>query len=222
MGDFRISVGAWSGAVGMTAQPGEQALPGSIRRRVTPLGRRALAAAWSLAPEQSTRFIFSSRHGEYSRTFSMLQTLAREDTVSPADFSMSVHHALAGAMSIAMRNRQGHTALAAGPDTFGYGLMEAAACLSERPSAPVLLVHYDEPLPDAYGGFADGDAGTVLALSLQSPRGAGDIEVKATPGVVEAPGQSEDLAAAFLAFLCSSEPEAACRGDRMMWRWRRV
>lgn len=222
MGDFRISVGAWSGAVGVTAQPGEQALPGSIRRRVTPLGRRALAAAWSLAPDPSTRFIFSSRHGEYSRTFSMLQTLAKENAVSPADFSMSVHHALAGVMSIAMGNRQGHTALAAGPDTFGYGLMEAAACLSEKPGEPVLLVHYDEPLPDAYAGVADDRAGAVLALSLRPPRGAGDIEVQAAPGTAEAPEQPEDLAAAFLAFLSSSEPEAACRGDRMTWRWRRV
>ncbi len=222
MGDFRINVDAWSGAVGVAVQPGEQALPGSIRRRVTSLGRRALAAAWSFAPEQNTRFIFSSRHGEYARTFSMLQTLAKEDTVSPADFSMSVHHALAGVMSIAMGNRKGHTALAAGADTFGYGLMEAAACLSEKPSEPVLLVHYDEPLPDAYAGFADGHAGTVLALSLRPPRGAEDIEVQATPGTAEAPEQPEDLASAFLAFLSSSEPEAACRGDRMMWRWRRV
>lgn len=222
MGDFRISVDAWCGVAGAAAQLCEQALPGSMRRRATPLGRRALAVAWSLAPEQNTRFIFSSRHGEYARTFSMLQTLAKEDTVSPADFSMSVHHALAGVMSIAMGNRKGHTALAAGPDTFGYGLMEAAVCLSERPSEPVLLLHYDEPLPDAYAGFDDDHAGAVLALSLRPPRGPGDIEVEATPEMAKAPGQPEDIASAFLAFLRSSEPEAACRGDRMMWRWRRV
>jgi hypothetical protein len=41
-----------------------------------------------IAPDVKTRFVFSSRHGEYARTFSMLRSLAAEGTVSPADFSI--------------------------------------------------------------------------------------------------------------------------------------
>lgn len=220
---FRIGVRDWRAFVGTSSQPGEQALPASVRRRVTPTGRRALAAAWPLAAGQPARFIFSSRHGEYSRTFSMLQMLAGEDAVSPADFSMSVHNALAGLMSIATGNRKGHTALAAGRDTFGYGLIEAAACLAEKPDEPVLLVHYDDPLPEAYGKFADdGDGAVVVALLLQAPQGAGDLEVDASQKTVDTPEQPGDLAAAFVAFLHSHDSEGTARGERLNWRWRRV
>ena len=220
---FRISVKDWRAFVGTPSQPGEQALPASVRRRVTPTGRRALAAAWPLAAGQPARFIFSSRHGEYSRTFSMLQMLAREDAVSPADFSMSVHNALAGLLSIATGNRQGHTALAAGRDTFGYGLIEAAACLAEKPDDNVLLVHHDEPLPEAYDKVADDvDRAIVVALLLQAPQGVGDLEVEAIHKEIAIPEQPGDLAAAFVAFLHSHDSEGTACGERLNWRWCRV
>jgi len=62
----------------------------------------------------------------------MLEQVATEDGVA-GDFSLGVHNALAGLLSVSTRNHGGHTALAAGIDSFGFGLMEAAVCLLERP-----------------------------------------------------------------------------------------
>jgi len=94
--------------------------------------------------------------------------------VSPADFTLSVHHALVGLLSIAQGNRNGHIAVAAGPESFGFGFLEAVSCLQERPAEPVIFLYYDEPLPPPYDQFDSKEARPLaVALSLSSS-GAGE------------------------------------------------
>lgn len=202
--------------------PGPRALPAALRRRVSPIGRKALEAAWALLPESGDqpRIILSSRHGEYTRTMGLLTSLAEEDEVSPAEFSLSVHHALAGLLSIASGNHAGHTAIAAGPESCGYGLLEAAACVAED-RAPVLLMHFDESLPDAYDGIGgvSPEASLVFAVMLSPNPADGDpVTLEVAPAA--APG-TESPAAAFMDFLCAHRDRAQASGDRMMWRWQR-
>ena len=102
-----------------TARP---SVPLILRRRVTPIGQAALRAAWAIPGIEQARFVFASRNGEFDRSLAMLTALAAGDSPSPADFSLGVHNALAGLLSIATRNSAGHTALAAGLDSFGHGL----------------------------------------------------------------------------------------------------
>ena len=103
-----------------------------LRRRATPLGQKIIGSALALeSAVRDGRYVFASRHGEMSRTIRVLSDMAAGDPPSPAEFSMCVHHGLAGLLSIHAGNRKGHTALAAGADSFGYGLLEAAACLAE-------------------------------------------------------------------------------------------
>ena len=101
-------------AANLTAQ-----LPSSLRRRVTPIGQAGFAAAHVLgADSRHARIVFCSRHGEFSRTLALLQALAADEPLSPADFSLSVHNALLGLLSIAWKNSAGHSSIAAGPDSF--------------------------------------------------------------------------------------------------------
>jgi Beta-ketoacyl synthase, N-terminal domain len=105
--------------------------PPILRRRVTSVGQLALRAAYCLEqPADEPRVILCSRHGEFSRTLGLIQTVAAGEATSPAEFTLSVHHGLAGLLSIAHRNMAGHTAIAAGPDTFGCGMLEALGCLA--------------------------------------------------------------------------------------------
>jgi hypothetical protein len=234
-------------AVTTGAPAGSQArLPAGLRRRATAIGRRALDTAVAILPAGAhPRLVLSSRHGEYERTDALLQSLARDGAVSPAEFSMSVHHGLLGLLSIATRNRAGHTALAAGPDSFGYGLLEAAACAVEA-AAPVLLIHFDQPLPEAYAPVVEDDTPPlVLALLIVAPAGGpraggepetGDaMSLALEPATAaaarpEPPGSlaggppgglANGLAAAFLDFLSSHDPEIRIPGERLTWRWRR-
>ncbi|QEX16486.1 3-oxoacyl-ACP synthase [Hypericibacter terrae] len=197
-------------------------MPMSLRRRISALGQAALRCAWGLPDAGRSRIVSASRHGEFGRTLSILDALAADDTVSPADFTLSVHHALVGLLSIALGNRKGHVAVAAGPDSFGFGLLEAVACLKERPSEPVVFLYYDEPLPRPYDRFDRGaepplamalslsssGAGKGLLLETAAPRGAGDAE--GSPGL------------AFLRFLLTDAPEASWQGERQQWQWRRL
>jgi hypothetical protein len=196
-------------------------LPLLLRRRVGALGRHALAAAWRVMPKGSPRFVFSSRHGEYDRTLRLLEALIGDGDVSPAEFGLSVHHALAGLLSIAKANRQGHTAIAAGPDSFGYGLLEAAACLADNPSEPVLLVHYDEPLPAPYDEVvADEEGPIALALALCADGEGMRLSIEVEPR--EGDSAPNNLALNFADFLTSQQSERATPGGRVTWRWRRA
>ena len=121
---------AWAVGATVPAEPSRLpvALPAILRRRVTPVGQMAFRAACALSVPDAARFIFCSRHGEFQRTLGILTALATGEPVSPAEFSLSVHNALAGLLSIAWHNRAGHTTIAAGADSFGSALIEAASC----------------------------------------------------------------------------------------------
>jgi hypothetical protein len=198
-------------------------VPLLLRRRISPIGQAALRVAWALPQVERARFVFASRNGEFDRTLTMLEQVAIEDGPSPADFSLGVHNALAGLLSICARNGGGHTALAAGVDSFGFGLMEAAACLLERPEDPVMLVYYDTALPPGYPDTAPACAEATLALALvlvPPPKTATHIVMAATPAGDTDP--REAAAAVFLRFLRTMAPEASATGERMIWHWRHV
>ncbi|MGA3401473.1 MAG: beta-ketoacyl synthase chain length factor [Acetobacteraceae bacterium] len=197
------------------------AVPVLLRRRVSPIGQAALRVAWALPQVEQARFVFASRHGEFDRALSMLQEVADEDGPSPADFSLGVHNALAGLLSICTRNRGGHIALAAGVDSFGFGLLEAAACLQERPEEPVMLVYYDAALPAGYPDATPACADVTLALALvlvPPPRASRRVVMAARPIADTPPGEA--AAAVFLRFLRTTAPEASATGERMVWHWR--
>ncbi len=207
----------------MEAPPAPSApMPTSLRRRVSPLGQAALRCAWGLPDAARARVVSASRHGEFGRTLSILETLAAGETVSPADFTLSVHHALVGLLSIAQGNRQGHIAVAAGPDSFGFGLLEAVVCLQERPSEPVVFLYYDEPLPAPYDRFdrgADQPLAMALSLSLSGTEEGLSFEAvrpRERGGAAGSPGL------AFLRFLLTEAEEASCPGERQDWQWRRL
>jgi hypothetical protein len=218
----------WAGAadkIANDADAGSVVLPMMLRRRITALGQKMIAGALACGETARTgRYVLASRHGEFSRTLRILESLAAHELPSPAEFSMSVHNGLAGLLSIHSGNMRGHTALAAGIDTFGFGLMEAAACLAEQPREPVLFFFGDESLSgefDIFGGD-DVDLPLVVALALQTP-GAGDdgILFDAVPrNSNERPTTAASID--FLRFLLSGAETAVSEGVRMTWTWRRA
>jgi hypothetical protein len=226
---MRIWVAAWATWLdqGETVSVGgavssRPPLPTSLRRRVTPLGRKALQAAWAVLQDDETpRFVLASRHGEYDRTIGLLNELAQGDDVSPAEFSLAVHHALTGLLSIAAGNRQGHTAIAAGAESFGYGLLEAAAFVAEQ-GIPAILFYFDQPLPDFYAAVTKGDCSTPMAMALrltppQWPQARPlemSLEKRTECGV-------DCLPQTFMKVL-ENGGEGLAQGNRHAWRWRRA
>lgn len=128
---------------------GASAVEPLLRRRLSALGKGmihcATRASGSLGPVRS---VFASRHGEPARTLPMLEDMAAGLDISPTQFSMNVHNAVAGIWSIARQDTSAITALGAGAETFGWGLLEALA-LHREDGEPVLFVFGDDALPEA-------------------------------------------------------------------------
>ncbi|WP_130470317.1 beta-ketoacyl synthase chain length factor [Candidatus Magnetaquicoccus inordinatus] len=203
----------------------EQAVPLSLRRRMTSLGRDSLALAWDMVQKNSNTpyYLFASRHGDFERTYNMLNMLAAENELSPADFSLSVHHALCGLLSIVTHNTNGHLALAAGCDTFGCALLEAALLLQEQPQREILLVYYDSPLPPAYDSVGRTEEPVIAAAFLlsatQTDRRAIALQWMPRQQCTEAHA-THSLAESFIHFLENKEENLWIIGERLCWNWR--
>lgn len=193
--------------------------PASLRRRISPASQQALNAAWKLLPKGSARIIFSSRHGEFKRTLSLFESLAESGEVSPADFTLSVHHVLTGMLSIAQENRCGHIAVAGGTESFCYGFLEALVCLHENPTEPVLFIHCEEPLPAPFTEFEAPNQPTVaIALLLAAQNTDNHYSLQIQPGTKSAV-VAHSHALDFLNFFDGNATELISYGERMAWRW---
>ena len=134
-----------------------QAMPPMLRRRAGFLGKMALEVAYEcLGQRVDVPIVFSSRHGEASRSVDLLLDLAKGVPLSPTSFGLSVHNATGGLFSIARSDHASTIALAGGKSTIENAVIEACGLLAEGDSA-VLLVAYDCPLPIPYSAFQDCD-----------------------------------------------------------------
>ncbi len=91
--------------------------------------------------------------------------MCRDEILSPAKFSISVHNAAAGAASQIVANRAGHTAIAAGFRTLTAGLTEAWSRIASG-AASVIFVYADLPLMGPYREFDEPGPGVHLAVRL--------------------------------------------------------
>jgi hypothetical protein len=157
-------------------QPACDFLPAMQRRRLSRLARMTMHVAWPLCGEnEQLPFVFASRHGETPRTFSLLSEVANEQPLSPTQFGLSVHNAIAGQWSILRGQRGESVAIAGEADTFEHAMVEAAALLGD--GAPsVLVVIAEERPPAAYDHWID-DVPFSYALALK----VGKIEAGDSP-----------------------------------------
>jgi Beta-ketoacyl synthase, N-terminal domain len=219
----------WAGSEGATPEIpwSSSRLPPLMQRRIGSLGQKVVSAALGCEAVATGRYILASRHGELGRTVGLLRSLATAEALSPTDFSMSVHHALAGLLSIHTGNRQGHTAVAAGADTFGFGFLEAASYVAAE-SKPALLIFCDAPLPMEYEAFETPDDALPLVVVVQLEP-VSDAEPHTIFSLMpsDRPARPDGVPTAqaprdFLRFLLGEDPAVLSAGQRMDWRWQRV
>ena len=124
-------------------------IPAMQRRRLSRLAKLAMNSAMqTLATQHADYIVWVSQYGDEAKTLNILADVLREQTPSPTQFSTSVHNAISGLYSILCRDATPATSLAG---SWNDGLIEAYAWLKTRPEArQVLLVYYDEALPDIY------------------------------------------------------------------------
>lgn len=136
-------------------EPSVKDMAPMLRRRAGFAAKMALEVAYQcLGNRTGVPLVFSSRHGEASRSADLLLELAGGARLSPTSFGLSVHNAPAGLFSIARLDHANSTAVAAGKNSVESAVIEACGLLAEG-EPHVLLVVYDCPLPKVYSRFQD-------------------------------------------------------------------
>jgi len=211
--------------LGFLGTPDVGFLPPLLRRRCSRLSRLMLHVAYAAcepAELSALPTVFASRYGEMPLTVSLLEALARREPVTASAFTHSVHNTQVGLFSIAAKNRQMTSALAAGSNTFASAFIEALALMQRAGGGGVLLVVGGEPLPPVFEKFQDEPAAAYALALVLAPSGDG-------PGLRLAPGRAEAARAApawpqaieFLRWLLSEEPSLTLGAGRHAWTWTR-
>lgn len=157
--------GQWEGLEGKL--PADR-IPPLVRRRMSTLSKAAVQCALMLAEGESPDYIiFSSRHGELTRTISLLKDILAGEDASPTLFSQSVHNTAASHYTIIAKKPVPVTSIGAGEKSLIAALQEAAAYLTLHPNHRILLVDFDEPLGEPFDQLlAVSDSAYAVGLIL--------------------------------------------------------
>ena len=204
---------------GDMSAPDTSGIPPMIRRRLSGLSKMALSVALDCIGDSKVAFsTFCSRHGELPRTTGLLEELARNEELSPMAFSQSVHNTAAGLFSIIRKDMSATTSIAGGADTFGYGLLEASAYLKQNPGKKVLVVTFDEPVPDVFGvNNMEPEYGYGIALLL-SDKKESSIKTEFLKSIKN-DVSAEPLAIRFLHFLQNESLALETTTENFDWKW---
>jgi len=214
----------WAVGQGALQPEGEPPQPSRVeamlRRRLSPLARATLAVGERLlAAGESAQVVYASRHGDLRRTLELLDGIAADEPLSPTAFSLSVHNALPGLWAIARRDRSPALALAAGEESFAWGLVEAMARALSQPELPVLLLYADEPMPDAYADF-DARFGAPIVVAVRFGHDAPRM-LRAEWHDGGAEEAAEPAALAFLRAWFGAGGKGQWQGPGRAWEWSR-
>ena len=219
----------WAGnpvPLGNEGQPDVPFLSPSLRRRATRLTRLMLRVAFDCTEQvdrAGLRTVFASRHGAIHVAMKIIHAIARSESVSPLQFSHSVHNAQAGLFSIASGNREASSSISAREDTFGHAFLESLLHLERRPDTPVLLVIGDEPIPDNLAHLVHEPGGCYGVALLLARDGEGTpLEFCMEPSHAPRKGLAWPDALEFVRFLASGEEELRLESGRRRWLWRRA
>jgi hypothetical protein len=200
------------------------------RRRLSRLARICLHVAWPLCGEgEQVPLVFGSRHGETPRTYALLSDVAEGRPLSPTQFGLSVHNAIAGQWSILRGQRGESVAIAGEADTFEHAMLEASLLLADGATAVIVLVAEEMPAP-AYADWID-DVPFSYALALR-------VEAAVTnPGVTDNQWtlrmMAKDATASeatstwphalrFLQALLGVQDSLISQGGTRQWQWQRT
>jgi hypothetical protein len=187
------------------------------------LSKMAFATAYTCSASLAVSpcCIFASRHGELKRTVKIIDSLVKLEDVSPTDFSLSVFNTALGLYSIFTGNKAPSTMVVGGEDTFGSALIEAQTYLHRFPDIPVLLVYFDEPLPEPLSSMEDPPGSPFSIALLFSANGIPNVQVDFAPRN-GAPRDKRNPGLDFLKFYLSGKERGSVVTERTRWQWSRL
>jgi hypothetical protein len=192
------------------------------RRRLTPVARAAFAATAGLTFDpQATATVFISTYGQPVQSLKLLETLADEASVSPAAFSLSVHNAVAGLYSIVHGVTGPSLTLGAGAEGLAAAFSEAAGLLDEQSAAQVLIVGFEDALPEAQRPYETSPPGPIGAAFLVCRTGGLPVTLVRAAATGTALPFWEQLRE-LICWLEGDAPELALPNPGAVWTYQRT
>lgn len=195
-------------------------IPPMMRRRMSSLSKLALQTAAQLSVDDDIDYIvFASRHGELTRTVKLLEDIIGGGDASPILFSQSVHNTAAGLFTIACKQAKSVCSLAAGENTLHSAFIEASCYLQENPLDTVLVVNFDEALPEPYQQYEKQQyQGFALGFLLESGE---EFKVTALKQFQE---NENPLPQAFscIDYLINKTKSTVILGQKNSWHWEKT
>jgi hypothetical protein len=189
------------------------------RRRLSAVARGAFHCAQKcLLGRNPIATIFCSAHGEGPRAADLLESIARGDALSPNAFSLSVHNAIAGLFGIFTHDDAPSTSIAAGAEGVGAAFLDAW-CRLQAHDGEVLVVLYDDQMPDVFSVGADAPPVPLAAAFLLSNDSQGAhyrLERRAPNGGHDAHWQQ---IRSLVNFLQAGLPHLSLQSERARWTW---
>jgi hypothetical protein len=193
-------------------------IPPMLRRRFTELGKCVASAALPLLDDiEPIPGVFASRHGDTHLTLSLLEGIADQSEMSPTGFSLAVHNAVSGLLSIARKDVSAVTAIAATEALIPHALLEAVTQLQD--SEQVLCVIYDVPLPALYRSYCMTEV-YPFAVAMIVSRDEGESVVLDNVDASPSPEAGGNDTERLLRFLCGLDTQAFFGSVGSDWHWR--
>ncbi|MCK6264361.1 beta-ketoacyl synthase chain length factor [Vibrio sp. ZSDE26] len=199
-------------------------IPPMMRRRMSSLSKLALQTALQLLNKHNVDYlVFASRHGELQRSAALIKDIVQGEEASPMAFSQSVHNTAAGLATIAAKKPLPATSIAAGVNTFQSAIVDAWLYLTQHPTHKVLLIDFDEPVPEIYEQYENQQYnGYSLGLILSKGH---EFSIKTSPShnlnrsTVLKSRLPQGLD--FLQHYLLNHKEWQLNGDLQGWKWTR-
>ncbi|WP_426360488.1 beta-ketoacyl synthase chain length factor [Pseudocolwellia sp. HL-MZ19] len=142
-------------------------IPPMQRRRLSPFAKFSFHCILESLGDNISDIpcVFSSRHGDLHKTAKLIEDVATKSDLSPTNFGLSVHNAVAGLYSIFAKNKQAMTAISAGEDSLMMAIVDAYAKLHSQNLEQILVVYTDQIVPEQYSPFVS-DKEQTLAIAF--------------------------------------------------------
>lgn len=198
-----------------------ESVPKMLKRRLTPLAKTVFCSILSCSHELTNiPVVFSSSHGELGKSLEMMKMIESAEEISPTTFSLSVHNAIAGLFSIAFKNKNQVTVLASSEEGIAPAFIEALGLFQEG-EPEVLVVFYDEPLPDfyPYEPFQlTSETPCAVALKL-TQKGKGQLIKFQNSPLCGKIGEQPQQLPLLIDFLSTTQQKLEISTHRYSWQW---
>ncbi len=196
-----------------SGQPALSGVKSMVKRRMPPMAK----AIHELSKDDSPMpIIYASKNAELSKTIKIIRQFGGD--ISPAMFSMSVHNAIPGLLSVVGHDDSLYSVIDSMSGVVEMAVLEALSLLTAHQS--VKVVYFEEPILSEFSDKnLDPNLGVVLKLIVKA---GNEMTLHCEPNESNKPSsQSHAVIKGFLAFLQGDLDNISHNYVRNSWLWQR-